>query len=134
MARRILKGKGLPKKFWVEAINTAAYILNRSPTKAVQNQTLFETWYKRKPDVSHLKVFNSIAYAFIPSQSRDKFDEKREKLIFISYNDESKGFQLFNPKKDQILFSKDIIFMNLLLGNGKIQSIQNQQHWSYLKL
>jgi hypothetical protein len=100
MARRILKGKGLPKKFWVEAINTAAYILNRSPTKAVQNQTLFETWYKRKPDVSHLKVFNSIAYALIPSQSRDKFDEKREKLIFISYNDESKGFQLFNPKKD----------------------------------
>jgi hypothetical protein len=36
--------------------------------------------------------------------------KKREKLIFIGYNDESKGFRLFNPKKDQLLFSRDVIF------------------------
>jgi uncharacterized protein (DUF2461 family) len=52
----------------------------------------------------------SIAYTLIPSQSRDKFDVKGEKFIFISYNDESKGFQLFNPKKDQLLMSRDVIF------------------------
>jgi hypothetical protein len=106
----MLKGKGLPNKFWAEAVNTATYILNRSPTKAVRNQTPFEVWHKRKPNVSHLKVFGSIAYALIPSQSRDKFDEKGEKLIFIGYSDESKGFRLFNPKKDQLLLSRDVIF------------------------
>jgi len=110
MARSMLKGKVLPNKFWAEAVNTAAYILNRSPTKAIRNQSQFEAWHKRKLDVSHLKVFGSIAYAFIPSQSRDKFDEKGEKLIFIVYSDELKGFRLFNPKKDQLLLSKDVIF------------------------
>ena len=100
----------LPNKFWVKVVNTVAYILNRSPTKAVRNQTPFEAWHKQKPDVSHLKVFGSITYALIPSQSRDKFDEKGEKLIFIGYNDESKAFRLFNPKKDQLLISKDVIF------------------------
>ena len=45
-----------------------------------------------------------------PSQSRDKFDEKGEKVIFIGYSDESKGFRLLNPKKDQLFLSRDVIF------------------------
>ena len=32
-------------------------IFNRSPTKAVRNQTSLKTWYKQKREVSHLKVF-----------------------------------------------------------------------------
>ena len=76
----------------------------------VWNQTPFKAWHKWKLDVSHLKVFCSIAYALISFQSRDKFDEKWEKLILIGYSDESKGFRLFNPKKDQLLLSKDVIY------------------------
>lgn len=84
--------KGLPNKFQVKAVNTAAYIFNRSPTKAVRNQTSLKTWYKQKREVSHLKVFQNIAYALIPSQNINKFDEKGEKLIFIGFNDEYKVF------------------------------------------
>lgn len=71
MARSMLKGKGLPNKFWAEAINTAVYFLNRSPTKAVQNKTPYEAWHKQKPQVNFLKVFGGIAYALIPSQKRE---------------------------------------------------------------
>jgi transposase InsO family protein len=35
MARSMLKGKGLPNMLWAEAVHTAVYILNCSPTKAV---------------------------------------------------------------------------------------------------
>ncbi|XP_022849751.1 uncharacterized protein LOC111371808 [Olea europaea var. sylvestris] len=42
MARSMLKGKGLPNLYWAEAVNTAVYILNRSPTKAVRNKTPYE--------------------------------------------------------------------------------------------
>jgi len=92
MARSMLKEEELPNKFWVKVVNIIVYILNRSPTKAVRNQTPFEAWNKQKLDVSHLKVFNNIVYAL------------------IGYNDESKAFWLFNPKKDQLLLSKDVIF------------------------
>ncbi|XP_057449943.1 uncharacterized protein LOC130741148 [Lotus japonicus] len=93
MARSMLKGKELPNKLWAEAVSSAAYILNRSPTKAVQNKTPFEAWHGRKSIVSQLKVFGCIAYSLIPSQKREKFDEKSEKLNFIGYSDDSKAWK-----------------------------------------
>ena len=42
MARCLLFEKGLPKKFWVEAVNTVVYLLNRLPTNALEEKTSFE--------------------------------------------------------------------------------------------
>jgi hypothetical protein len=95
---------------WAEAVQIAVYILNRSPTKVVQNKTPFEAWHKQKPMVNQFKVFGCIAYAHIPSQEREKFDEKGEKYIFIRYSDESKGFRLLNPKSNKLVVSRDVIF------------------------
>lgn len=106
----MLKGKGLSNKFWAEAVNTAVYILNISPTKAVFNKTPYEAWYKKKPDVQGLRVFGCIAYSHIPAQRREKFDEKGEKLVFLGYSKESKGYRLFNPATKNIIFSRDVIF------------------------
>ena len=53
----MLSGANLPHKFWAEAVSTAVYIRNRSPTKAVDGMTPFEAWKKKKPSVSHLRVF-----------------------------------------------------------------------------
>ncbi|KAJ6761918.1 DUF3774 DOMAIN PROTEIN-RELATED [Salix koriyanagi] len=66
--------------------------------KTVRNQTPFESWYKRKPDVNHflLKAETSLM--------------NWEKLTFIAYSNESKVFRLVNPKKNQLLMSIDVIF------------------------
>jgi len=93
MARSMLQSKNLPKYFWVEAINTTVYILNRSSTKAVPNQTPYEAWFKRKPKVEHFRIFGCIAYAHILKENREKLDEKGEKCIFIGYSNESKGYR-----------------------------------------
>jgi len=44
---------GIPKGFWLEAVNLSIHILNRSPTLAVQNMTREEAWSGRKPAVDH---------------------------------------------------------------------------------
>ncbi|CAL9020712.1 unnamed protein product, partial [Prunus brigantina] len=49
MATSMMNEKGLPKHFWAEAVFTAVYILNRSPTKVVKNKTPFEAWSGFKP-------------------------------------------------------------------------------------
>ncbi|KAG6487034.1 hypothetical protein ZIOFF_055615 [Zingiber officinale] len=110
MARSMLKYKGIPNLYWAEAVHTAAYIMNRSPTKAVHNMTPYEAWHKKKPVVDHFKIFGSLAYALLPSQRREKFDSKGQKLIFIGYNNESKGYRLLDPSTLKIIVSRDVIF------------------------
>lgn len=58
----------------------------------------------------NLKVFGSIAYALNQSPNKDKFDEKGEKMLFVGYSDESKGYRLLNPENKKIVVSRDVIF------------------------
>jgi hypothetical protein len=47
--------------------------------------------------VSHLKVFDSVAYVHIPDQKRVKLDDKSLNLIFIGYDERSKSDKFFDP-------------------------------------
>ena len=49
MARSMMKGMNVPGWLWGEAVCTAVFILNRSPTRSVDRKTPFEVWYGSKP-------------------------------------------------------------------------------------
>ncbi|PKA46730.1 Retrovirus-related Pol polyprotein from transposon TNT 1-94 [Apostasia shenzhenica] len=119
MARCMLHEKSLSNKFWAEAVATSVYLLNISPTKAVFNRTPYEAWWKRKPNVSNLKVFGCIAYALINANERGKMDKKSEKCIFVGYSDETKGYRLYNPKTEKLIVRRDIIFQENNSWNWK---------------
>ena len=57
MARLMLIGANMPQRFWAEAISTAAYLQNRSPTKAIQGITPYEAWTGDKPCIDELRIF-----------------------------------------------------------------------------
>jgi hypothetical protein len=93
----MLNEKNLPNYFWAEAIATAIYIMNRTPTTIVHGMTPKEKFIGKKLNVSHLKVFGCIAYMHVPDEKRSKLDPKVEKCIFIGYSLEQKGYRYFNP-------------------------------------
>lgn len=108
MARSMMTTSNLPKQLWAEAVATAVYLRNISPTKADMNQTPYEAWKGRKPKVSHLKIFGCIAYVLDTYSSRCKLDRKYEKCIFISYSPKSKAYRLYNPLSGKVLVSRDV--------------------------
>jgi hypothetical protein len=61
--RSMLTGSGMPKKFWAEAVTTAAYLINRSPSSYVVLKKPMEAWSGAKQDYSGLKIFGSLTYA-----------------------------------------------------------------------
>ena len=63
IVRSMLSDVKLPKNFWAEALSTAVYLHNRSPTRAVVKKTPFEALTKEKPVVDHFKVFGCVCYA-----------------------------------------------------------------------
>ena len=110
MVRSMLKSKKMPKEFWAEAVACAVYLTNRSPTRSVHEKTPQEAWSGRKPGISHLKVFGSIAYTHVPDEKRTKLDDKSEKYVFVGYDSRSKGYKLYNPNSRKIVISRDVEF------------------------
>ena len=51
----------LPLSFWGYALETAAFTLNRAPSKSVE-MTSYELWFGKKPKLSFLKVWGCDAY------------------------------------------------------------------------
>ena len=58
---------GLFKVFWVETINTANFIINRSPSLAIDFKIPEEVWSGRPVDYSILKIFGCPAYVHMQS-------------------------------------------------------------------
>ena len=109
-ARCMLVEAKLPSKFWAEAVSTAVYLRNRSPTTAVKGMTPFESLTGKKPHVEKLRVFGCQAYAHIPKDERHKFDSKARKCIFLGYGENTKGYRLYDIERKKIMFSRDVIF------------------------
>ena len=82
VARALMSEKDMPKYYWVEAVHTVVYILNRTPTAGIHDMTLEERFIGIKSDVSHLKVFGCIAYVHIPDELRTKLDPKAVRNVF----------------------------------------------------
>ena len=79
-ARSMMAHADLPKMYWAEAVETAAYIRNRTPTTAIKgNKTPLEVWSGVPPNIAHLKVFGCMAYAHVPDAQRQKLDSKGHK-------------------------------------------------------
>eukprot|EP00253_Pinus_taeda_P026732 PITA_26732 len=126
MARSMLQHKNVPNKFWAEAVFTVVYLLNRSPTQAVKGKTPEEVWSGCKPKISHLKVFGSIAYVWIPTAKRSKLDSKSQKLMMTRYNDHHKAYRLIDIATGRLSFSRDVVFDE---DRGFFQSSSSEQ-WS----
>ena len=108
MVRSMLKSKNMPKEFWAEAVQCAVYVQNRCPHAKMGDQTPQEAWSGRKPTVSHLRVFGSVAYAHVPDQRRTKLDDKSKKYVFIGYDEKTKAFKLFDPIEEKVVVSRDV--------------------------
>ena len=119
MARCLLFEKDLPKKFWAEAVNTVVFLLNRLPTRALQNKTPYEAWHGYKPSIKNLKIFGCLCFTYVPLVRRDKLDKKAETDIFVGYNNVTKGYRVFQPQTKKVIVSRDIKFIETEKWNFK---------------
>jgi hypothetical protein len=78
----------MPKQFWAEAISTASYLINRSPSAALEKKTPMGVWTSVKHSYKSLKVFGSLAYSHV---KQDKLDPRVEKYIFLGHPDGCEG-------------------------------------------
>ena len=121
-ARSMIAHAGLSDCYWAEAVATAVYLRNCVPTMAFNKKiTPYERWYGRKPDLSHLKVFGCMAYAHVSDVKRTKLDKKAEKLRFVGYSIQSKGYRLLDEKTSVVVICRDVIFNEADFGHTVVE-------------
>ena len=93
----------LPHAYWEEATATACYIQNRVTSSAT---TPYALWYGHTPNLAHLRIFGSPAYA-LDTRPPSKLDPKAIKSIFVGYGDRFgiKAYRLYLPTTHKFLFS-----------------------------
>lgn len=107
-ARAMIHGAELNKELWGEAILTAAYLLNLSPTKALRiNKTPYEMWHNKKAKLDHLKIFGSTVYVHDKIQ-KSKFDKRSMKGILVGYA--VNGYKILNTETNKFAIARDVIF------------------------
>jgi len=92
--RAMLKAAGLGKSFWAEAVNTACYVINRSPSTAIELKTPMEIWIEKPVDYSRLHIFGSLVYVMYNTQEVSKLDSKSRKYVSLGYANGVKGYRL----------------------------------------
>jgi transposase InsO family protein len=121
-ARCMLRSAGLGLGFWAEALSTANYIRNRSSCDSCDGKTPYEIWYGRTPCVSYFKVFGCCAYAQISKERRTgKFSERAVRGIFVGYEENRRGYRIWDLAKKCVIHSRDVKFVEgkILTEDGR---------------
>ena len=110
MARAMIKDANLPKSLWSEACKTAAYLRNRLPSSANDNNTPHFLMAGKVPDVSHLRVFGSPVFVKIPDEHRRKLDDKAKAMVMVGYTFTPSNYRIYDPVTKKLSVARTIAF------------------------
>lgn len=103
----MLKEKSLPHYLWGEAVAIAVYILNKCPTKRLNDILPENIWKSHKPSVRHLRVFGSLHYKRVLDQQRKKLQEKSKAMVLVGYH--PGAYKLYDPMKKRMQYNRDVV-------------------------
>ena len=95
----MLSNTRLPKSFWSEAASTACYLINRSPSTAIEKKTPLEVWSGTPGNYSELRIFYCPAYSHVDN---GKLEPRSLKCIFLGFKSSVKGYKLWCPKLKKV--------------------------------
>ena len=72
----MMNEKNQPKAYWVEAACTVFYLVNRCTTSNLHYVTSHDKYCGTKPNLSHLRIFGTIAFVHIPDKKWQNLDPK----------------------------------------------------------
>lgn len=100
-----------PQFLWTEAVNTAAFIINRSPTSAIPSQvTPFQQLFHKKPDVSFLRIYGSRVHVWVENRDRNKLEPKAKLGLFVGYDSQTKGYRIWIPSDHKLVVTRNVRF------------------------
>ena len=122
MARTMLLESGLPKQFWVEAVNCACWIINRSYHKPKLLKTPYELFTNKLPTLDYFRVFGCRCYILNTKDQLDKFDQKADEGVLVGYSSNMKAYRIWNKRNQTVEESCHVKFDELGIQEEQLES------------
>ena len=63
-------------------------------------------------------MFGCDAHIHVAKKQRGKLDSKSQRIIFVGYNTVSKGYRLYDPERQEVVVSLDVVFDEQVATEG----------------
>ncbi|XP_075494767.1 uncharacterized protein LOC142532334 [Primulina tabacum] len=110
-SRTMLAESSISQRFWAEAINTACYTQNRSMINKNHENTPYDIWTGKKPEVGYFRIFGCKCFIHINGKTQlTAFDVKADNDVFLGYSVVSRAYQVYNQRTLTVEESIHIVF------------------------
>jgi histone deacetylase 1/2 len=106
----LLAHASMPLKFWDEAFLAAVYLINRMPSKTIQNSMPLERIFKQKPDYSSIRTFGCACWPDLRPYNTRKLQFRSKQCVFVGFSDMHKGFKCLEVSTGRVYISRDVVF------------------------
>ncbi|KAH9752394.1 retrovirus-related pol polyprotein from transposon RE1 [Citrus sinensis] len=122
----------MPLSYWGEALASAAYLINRTPSSSLGFQTPFQVLNDAimSPNVPNLPphVFGCVAFVYLPQQ--DKLSPRALRCVFVGYALHQKGYRCYHPPSRKIYITMNVVFhedIMYYLSESEFQGEYNEE-------
>jgi transposase InsO family protein len=136
----LLAHAAMPLKFWDEAFTTATYLINRLPTRVIDNLSPLQRLFQTPPNYSLLKIFGCACWPHLRPYNRHKLSFRSKPCVFIGYSSLHKGYKCLDMDSGRVYISRDVVFDEALFpfstpsypvaesSQGSTRDIWNNNH------
>ena len=104
LARAMVIACKIPIFLWEYAISHAMYLRNRVYHKALPDNTPYQLWYNKKPDISHLQEFGAPVWILLEGQKKlPKMQPRSKQYLYVGCEDGSKSVLYYSAETRKVL-------------------------------
>lgn len=110
VARSLMFQMNVPKYLWSEAVMTAAYLINRMPSRILGMKSPIELLLGQREFKIPPRVFGCVCFVRDHRPSVGKLDPRAIKCVFVGYSSTQKGYKRWDPVGRRLFVSMDMTF------------------------
>jgi hypothetical protein len=106
--RAFAHDSGLPLSLWGEALRHAAWLKNRTATRALDGKTPFEALYGQPPDLQSLRTWGCKVWVHSPGGS--KLDPRAKEARWLGVDVDARAHRIYWPGSGKVSVERDVYF------------------------
>lgn len=88
----------------------AMYLINRIPTKVLQNLCPFDVLNGKAPNYSELRIFGCSCYPLLRPYQPHKLVYRSKRCVFLDYSTSQKGYCCLDLETQRVYISRHVLF------------------------